>query len=323
MSKEDKKIIITGSAGFIGSNVHKALNDRGFTNIYVVDDLNDDRKKKHLDNLKYQKYFDKKVFLNSLNDIQDVELIIHLGACTDTTVQDEAYFKENNIDYSKKIFKYCFEKNVRLIYASSAATYGGGEMGFDDNERNLKPLNLYGYSKYWFDEFILNSPNKPSQWVGLKFFNVYGPNEDHKEKMASMIYQGFQQIKRTGKVKLFKSYRSDYKDGGQERDFIYVKDIVSVILFFLDHPKQSGIFNVGTGKARTYLDLSNSIFRARGMEPNVEFIEMPENIRDKFQYSTQANISKLQAAGYDKPFVELEEGIRDYVQTYLVDGEAN
>lgn len=317
MINKDSKIVITGAAGFIGSNILKALNEKGYTHIYAVDNLNDDRKKKHLDDLQYYKYFDKKSFLGELDEIKDAEVVIHMGACSSTTVYDEAYFKENNIEYSKKLFEFCRENGIRFIYASSAATYGDGSHGFDDTRRDLTPLNLYGYSKYYFDEFVLDSTERPPQWVGLKFFNVYGPNEDHKEKMASMIRQGYQQIKETGKARLFKSYKPDYVDGGQKRDFIYVKDVVSVIMYFLEHPEHSGIFNLGTGKSRTYTDLSKAIFAAKGLEPQIEYIEMPEMIRDKFQYFTEADMTKLRSIGYTKAFTELEDGVQDYVQQYL------
>ncbi len=312
-----KKIVVTGAAGFIGSNLVAELNRLGYTNIYAVDNLNHDRKEQHLKNLKFERYFDKKEFISTLPTLDGIELFIHLGACTDTTVFDEAYFKENNVEYSKHIFGYCVKHNARMIYASSAATYGARESDFDDNSRDLKPLNPYGLSKYSFDEFVLDNTQKPTQWVGLKFFNVYGPNEDHKGKMASMIAQGFQKIKQTGKMGLFKSYKEGYTDGGQKRDFIYVKDIVDVIMFFVENPSKSGIFNVGTGKARTFYDLGTSIFAALGIAPVIEFVEMPENIRDKYQYFTQADTKKLRTAGYTKEFTELEDGIREYVQKYL------
>ncbi|MDO8729518.1 MAG: ADP-glyceromanno-heptose 6-epimerase [bacterium] len=318
MTDRDVKIVITGAAGFIGSNVHKALDEKGFRNIYaIVDHMNDERKKKHLENVTYKKYFDKSSFLDNLDDIKDAKIIIHLGACSDTTIQDEVYFKKNNIDYSKTLFKYCFENGIRLIYASSASTYGDGELGFDDSRRGLRPLNPYGNSKYLFDEFVLDNAEKPPQWVGLKFFNVYGPYEDHKDKMSSMIYQGFQQIRETGKMKLFKSYKPDYADGGQLRDFIYVKDVVDVIMFFIDHTEWSGVYNIGTGKARSFLDLSKAIFKTLNIELNIEYVEMPESMRDKYQYFTEANISKLRGIGYTKTFYELEEGVRDYVQKHL------
>lgn len=317
MDLKNETIVVTGGAGFIGTNVVNALNSAGYSHIYIVDNLNKEAKKKHLELLTYERYFDKKEFIEQLPTLKGITLFIHLGACTDTTVFDEEYFKENNIEYSKKIFEYCLRNNSRMIYASSAATYGAGEKGFDDTERDLKPLNPYGYSKYAFDEFVLDSVEKPSQWVGLKFFNVYGPYEDHKGKMASMIAQGFEKIKQTGRMALFKSYKSDYSDGGQKRDFIYVKDIVDVIMFFVEHPTKSGIFNLGTGKARTFFDLSKAIFIAMNLEPAIDFVEMPEEIRDKYQYFTEANMDKLHSAGYVKKFTELEDGIKEYVQKYL------
>lgn len=317
MNLKNETIVVTGGVGFIGTNVVKALNNAGYNNIYIVDNLSREAKKKHLDLLTYERYFDKKEFIEQLPTLKGITLFIHLGACTDTTVFDEEYFKENNIEYSKRIFEYCLKNNSRMIYASSAATYGAGEKGFDDTERNLKPLNPYGYSKYAFDEYVLDNPEKPSQWVGLKFFNVYGPFEDHKGKMASMVAQGFEKIKQAGRMSLFKSYKPDYPDGGQKRDFIYVKDIVDVIMFFAQHPEKSGIFNLGTGKARTFFDLSKAIFVAMNLEPAIDFAEMPEEIRDKYQYFTEANMKRLREAGYEKKFTELEDGIGEYVQGYL------
>lgn len=318
MTKLDGKIVVTGAAGFIGSNLVQILDQNGFKNIHIiVDHINDERKKKNIHPSIYKKYLDKNVFLDHLDEIRDAEIIIHLGACSDTTIQDEEYFKKNNIEYSKKIFDFCVHNKIRLIYASSAGTYGDGSNGFDDNCRSLKPLSFYAQSKYLFDEFVLDNPKKPPQWVGLKFFNVYGPNEDHKGKGASMVFHGFNQIMKDGKASLFKSYKAGYQDGGQKRDFIYVKDIVDVIIFFVNHPEHHGIFNVGTGKARTFLDLSKAIFKALEIGPNIEFIEMPESLKGQYQYFTEAKMDKLRKIGYTKPFTELEEGVRDYVQNYL------
>ena len=315
------KIVVTGGAGFIGSNLIKALNEKNITNIIVVDHLaHNINKKENFTDLKYQVYFDQGEFLKQIqeNKIKDIDIIIHLGARTDTTEKDKNFLIENNTVYSQKLFDFCLSNNCRFIYASSAATYGDGKQGYSDGERNLKPLNYYGLSKYLFDEWLLNKKGKPSQWVGLKFFNVYGPNEYHKEFMASVIYHGFTQIIKDGYIKLFKSYNKNYKDGEQMRDFIYIKDAINVILFFLNKNNLSGIFNVGTGKARSFLTLANSIFLALNKNPNIKFIEMPDGLKDKYQYFTQADISFLKKIGYGEKFTELEEGVRDYVQNYLV-----
>lgn len=315
------KIVVTGGAGFIGSNLIKALNEKNITNIIVVDHLaHNISKKENLTDLRYQVYFDQDEFLKQIqeNTIKDIDTIVHLGARTDTTEKDKNFLIENNTVYSQKLFDFCLSNNCRFIYASSAATYGDGKQGYSDGERNLKPLNYYGLSKYLFDEWLLNKKGKPSQWVGLKFFNVYGPKEYHKGFMASVIYHGFNEIKRDGGIKLFKSYKRSYKNGEQKRDFIYIKDVMRVILFFLEHGKISGIFNVGTGKARTFLDLANALFSAINLTPEVKFIDMPSGIKDKYQYFTQADISFLGKIGYSKKFTELEEGVRDYVQNYLV-----
>jgi ADP-L-glycero-D-manno-heptose 6-epimerase len=317
MSEQSNKIVVTGAAGFIGSNLVQALNLRGLQSLYVVDQLDYERKKTHLQNLKYERYFGKNEFLTILPELTGIETIIHLGACTDTTVQDEQYFRENNTQYSKVLFDYCVRAGSRFIYGSSAATYGDGSQGFSDQARRFTPLNLYGYSKYWFDEMVLDSRQKPGQWVGLKFFNVYGPNEGHKGKMASLICQGYEQIKQTGKMRLFKSSQPGLADGGEKRDFVYAKDVLKVIMFFLDNPQHSGIFNVGTGKARSFLDLGKALFASLNREPNLEFFEMPREIRQKYQYFTQADVSSLRRAGYSEAFLELEDGINDYVKNYL------
>lgn len=317
MSQLNNKIVVTGAAGFIGSNLVQALNLRGLQSLYLVDRLDSEGKKMNLRNLKYESYFDKDEFLAELPNLPKMETLIHLGAGTDTTIQDEKYFRRNNLEYSKTLFDYSVRTDTRFIYASSAATYGDGSQGFSDQERRLTPLNLYGHSKHWFDEIVLESRRKPGQCVGLKFFNVYGPNEGHKGKMASLVYQGYEQIKRTGKMRLFKSSRLGVADGGEKRDFIYIKDVVKVIMFFFNNPEKSGIFNVGTGKARTVLDLANALFAALGAKPQIEFFEMPAEFREKYQYYTQADLSSLRLAGYSGAFYELEEGISDYVRNYL------
>lgn len=241
-----------------------------------------------------------------------------MGARTDTAESDRSFMLRNNTLYSKELFEYCVRNDTRLIYASSAATYGDGGRGYNDQERNLQPLNVYGYSKYAFDEMVLNSLQRPLQWVGLKFFNVYGPNEYHKGNMASVVFRGFNQVMNDGYLRLFKSYRPEFSDGGQLRDFIYVKDVVKIALFFFHHPEQSGIYNVGTGKARTFLDLARAIFLALRREPKIVFIDMPEAIRENYQYSTEADTTNLRGAGYTDKFFDIEVGVKDYVQRYLL-----
>jgi len=322
MKTDNSKVyIVTGGAGFIGSNIVKALNDKGLTNIIIVDHLTDNGKWKNLIGLKFVSYYDRKDFLDELNrgtsSLDNVDAIIHMGACTKTTETDENYLIYNNAIYSKTLFDYAAYHNIRFIYASSAATYGDGAKGYNDSETDLKPLNCYGYSKYLFDQWVIGSVKKPLQCVGLKFFNVFGPNEYHKGQMASVVYHGYNQIKKDGEIRLFKSYKQEYKDGEQKRDFIYVKDAVKVVLFFLSQPHINGIFNVGTGKARTFLDLAKAIFSALNLEPNIRFIDMPEDLKDKYQYFTEADITRLRNAGFYVNFSELEDAVKDYVQNYL------
>jgi ADP-L-glycero-D-manno-heptose 6-epimerase len=253
-----------------------------------------------------------------------VEFIFHLGARTDTTEFNKDVFDLLNLNYSKKVWNACCEYQIPLVYASSAATYGAGALGYDDEEAIiplLKPLNPYGESKNDFDIWALEQTAKPFFWAGLKFFNVYGPNEYHKGRMASVIFHAYNQIKEKGRLALFRSHNPDYADGEQMRDFIYVKDVVDVCLFLMHHRKNSGIYNLGSGQARTFLDLALNTFDAMGVEANIDFVDTPETIRDTYQYFTQANMSKLRAIGYDKPFYTLEEGVKDYVQNYLVPGK--
>lgn len=316
--QRNKGVIVTGGAGFIGSNLVKELNNRGIRNITLVDHLTDE-KKKNIQGLEYREYSDKDEFLKMLkgNKLTNIDVIFHLGARTDTIERNKEFLLKVNTEYSKKLFTFALLNNCRFIYASSAATYGNGNHGYSDKERNLKPLNYYGLSKYLFDEWVLNQKKKPLQWVGLKFFNVYGYNEYHKGFMASVVCHGFEEIKNEGKIRLFKSYKKDYKDGEQKRDFIYVKDAVKIILFFLDHKNLNGIYNVGTGKARTFLDLGHALFRALEQKPKIHFIHMPKSIKGKYQYFTQADIRSLRNVGYKGTFYELEDGISDYVQNYL------
>ena len=306
MLEKDKTIILTGGAGFIGSNTALALNQQGFENLIIVDHLNHESKEKRLELVKYEQYYDRGDFLGALPRLKNIAAIVHLGACTDTAMMDEKFMMENNTEYSKKLFDYAARNGLRFIYASSAATYGDGACGYSDKERNLKPLNPYGVSKYLFDEYVLNSPAKPAQWTGLKFFNVYGPGEAHKGKMASMIYQGYRQAKEHGDIMLFKF-------GEQKRDFIYVEDAVKIVLFFLNNEK-SGIFNVGAGKARSFLDLGDAIFAALGRKPRIIFFDMPGKIKGKYQSFTEADMTSLRQAGYREKFYELKAGINDYIK---------
>ncbi len=315
-------IIITGAAGFIGSCLLSELNHAGLENIVVSDDFSDEEKNKNL----LGKKFTQKVHRNDLAAFIEanpdkIEFIFHIGARTDTTLFDVEIFNKLNLNYTKQIWNLCAKLNIPLVYASSAATYGLGEFGYDDEDESiiskLKPLNPYGDSKNDFDNWALQQKTKPTYWVGLKFFNVYGPNEYHKGRMASVIFHAFNQIKQTGKVKLFRSHNPTYKDGGQLRDFIYVKDLCNVILFLYKNKVANGIYNLGTGKARTFLDLAKNTFKAMGVADNIEFIDTPLDIRDKYQYFTEAKMNKLQKAGYIKPFSTLEEGVNDYVKNYL------
>ena len=319
------KYIVTGGAGFIGSNVVKALNDRGETDILVVDDLNNPLKERHLTHLKYAAYMDKRELRPALRngDFADATAVFHLGACSSTTERDAAYLADNNTAYTRELAEWCLAGGRRFVYASSASTYGAGECGYSDDEAaipRLKPLNLYGQSKQAFDLIALEQ-GWFRQIVGLKFFNVFGPNEDHKGSMRSMIHQAYGQILKSGRIRLFKSYRPEYPDGGQLRDFVYVKDVVAEILYFHDNPAKNGIFNCGTGKARSWLDLGNAVFRAMGRDPDIEFIEMPEQLRAHYQYFTEADMSKTRAAGFDHTFLSLEDAVADYVQNHLVHEE--
>ena len=288
--------------------------------IIIVDNIAATDKWMNIRNKKYIKYVHKSEFLEELPEYEDVTAIIHMGAQSSTTERDFDYLWKNNFEYTKTLWNYCAEKQIQFIYASSAATYGDGEEGFDDNMDidRLLPLNGYGYSKQVFDQWVKHQAKVfPKQHVGLKFFNVYGPNEYFKGSMASMIFHGYKQICETGSVKLFKSCHPDYADGGQLRDFVYVKDICSVILWLLENPQVNGLFNVGTGRAQSFRELAEATFHAMGLEPNIQYIDMPEHLKKKYQYYTQAEMGKLRAAGYDKPFMDLEAGARDYVQGHL------
>ncbi|MCK4663778.1 MAG: ADP-glyceromanno-heptose 6-epimerase [Bacteroidales bacterium] len=316
-------IIVTGAAGFIGSNLVRKLNDENFKDIVVVDDFSDIEKNKNLDNKIFSHKIDREKFIEWIGkNHKFIQFIFHIGARTDTTEFDKSVFDKLNLGYTKKVWDKCVEFGLPLIYASSAATYGMGEFGYNDEHdivEKLKPLNPYGESKNEFDKWALKQEKKPYFWIGLKFFNVYGPNEYHKGRMASVIFHAFNQIKSTNKMKLFRSHNPQYKDGEQLRDFIYVKDVVDVLYFLMHHRKNSGIYNLGTGKARSFLDLTRNTFKAKKVEENIGFIDTPEDIRDKYQYFTEANMQKLRAIGYNKPFYSLEKGIEDYVKNYLID----
>lgn len=317
-------IIITGSAGFIGSCVVSYFNARGHTDLVLVDDFSRPDKNKNLTYKLFLQKIDRTVFMDWLKkqaSQNTIEFIIHLGARTDTTEFNEAIFEKLNVQYSKEIWTLCAQFQIPLLYASSAATYGAGEYGYEDDEQKLhllKPLNPYGWSKHQFDLWAIHQVEKPPFWVGLKFFNVFGPNEYHKGRMASVVFHAFHQIKNTGKVKLFRSHHPKYKDGEQLRDFVYVKDVVKVIYFIYKQRIQNGIYNIGTGKARTFLDLSKSVFRALNIPENIEFIDTPQDIQDKYQYFTEAKMHKLRTQGYTEPFTPLEEAVEDYVQNYLI-----
>ena len=315
-------IVVTGAAGFIGSCMVSKLNKLGRNDIIIVDDFKKKSKKNNYSNLQYAKKIDRIEFISWFEkNASKIEFVYHLGARTDTTEFDWKVFLELNLNYSKNIWRICTFNTIPLVYASSAATYGEGENGYDDNHDiipNLKPLNPYGRSKQDFDLWVLKQEYKPPFWAGLKFFNVYGPNEYHKQRMASVIFHSFNQINEQGFVKLFRSHRSDYKDGRQLRDFIYVKDLISVMAFMFENDLESGIYNLGTGKARSFYDLAQATFKAMGRESDIEFIDIPIDIRDKYQYFTEAKMDKLKNAGYKDKFHTLEEGVQDYVKNYLM-----
>ena len=314
-------IVVTGAAGFIGSVLVSRLNNEHFKDIVLIDDFTKIEKLSNLENKIFTAKIQRTEFFTWLkNNHKFVQIVFHIGARTDTTEFNKSIFDEFNFNYTKNIWKACVEYGLPLIYASSAATYGNGEYGYNDDENiipKLKPLNPYGESKNNFDIWALQQKDKPYFWAGLKFFNVFGPNEYHKGRMASVIFHSFNQIKTTGKIKLFRSHKQDYKDGEQKRDFIYVKDVVNVLYFLMNNRKNSGIYNLGTGIARTYIDLANSTFLAMNINPNIEFIDTPIDIRDKYQYFTEAKMEKLKSIGYNIPFASLEDAIDDYVNNYL------
>ena len=317
-------IVVTGAAGFIGSCLVSHLNKAGYTNIVAVDDFSKNEKDENLNGKTLVAKVGRDDFMLWLGEYGgEVEFIYHIGARTDTTEFDTKIFDKLNLNYSKDIWNLAVKYNIPLVYASSAATYGLGEHGYKDDHsivEKLKPLNPYGDSKNDFDKWILAQVTEPPFWAGLKFFNVYGPNEYHKGRMASVIFHAFNQINKTDGMKLFRSHNENYKDGEQLRDFIYVKDVVNVCLFLMEQEQSSGIYNLGSGKARTFLDLTKNTFRAMGKEAMIGFVDTPLDIRDKYQYFTEADMQKLYAAGYKTPFHTLEEGVTDYVSNYLIEG---
>ncbi len=315
-------IVVTGASGFIGSCLVRGLNDLGHKDIMVVDDFYNHHKEINIEKKLIREWVHRQIFLELFEKMggSGIEFVFHLGARTDTTEQDSSIFEELNVEYSKRIWKICTEHQIPMVYASSAATYGDGAQGYDDTKaiKKLKPLNPYGQSKQDFDLWVENQKETPPLWAGLKFFNVYGPNEYHKKRMASVIFHAYHQIKKTGKLNLFRSHKKEYEDGQQSRDFVYVKDVVKACLFFLDNKATSGLYNIGTGKARPFLDLGKATFAAMGIEPEIEFIDTPEDIRDNYQYFTEAKMGKLKKAGYTEKWMSLEEGVEDYVKEYLV-----
>jgi len=318
---ETDTLIITGGAGLIGSNLAAALNARGYRNLVIVDHLNHPAKQKNLERITYTDYIDKQDFRRLFTSGRQprAAAVFHLGACSSTTETDAAYLDDNNLAYTRELCEWALRENARFIYASSAATYGDGSQGYGDDEAgipDLNPLNLYGLSKQKFDLYALEN-GLFDRIAGIKYFNVFGPGEDHKGDMRSVVNKAFRQIEETGQLELFRSHRPDYADGMQERDFVYVKDAVAITLFFLDHPAVSGIFNAGTGRTHTWLDLAHAVFAALGREPRINFIDMPENLRDKYQYHTLADIRKLRAAGFDTAFQPLAESVADYAGNRL------
>lgn len=315
-------IVVTGTAGFIGSNLVIELIDRGYRDIVCVDLKNHENPLRYLSQYPFLKTVDHTDLVSFIqNNHLFIESVLHLGACSDTVLQDIKVFDDLNLNYTKSLWKECTLFGIPFLYASSAATYGDGSHGYNDNHAdiaNLKPLNLYGQSKQEFDIWALNQKNGPGYWAGFKFFNVYGPFESHKNSMASVVFHSFNQIQLTGKVKLFRSHKADVNDGEQSRDFIYVKDVCDVMIYFMENRPEKGIFNVGTGINRSFNDLAMSTFSALNKNSEISYIDTPACIREQYQYYTKASIDKLRSAGYIKPFTSLEDGVKDYVRNYLL-----
>jgi ADP-L-glycero-D-manno-heptose 6-epimerase len=321
---KNANIVVTGAAGFIGSCLAGYLNEQGFENLILVDDFSRPDKAPNLEGKRHSFKIGRDDFFEWLfREKLNIDFIFHIGARTDTTEFDYSIHQKLNVEYSQKIWNYCTVHNIPLVYASSAATYGAGELGYKDEHElsyHLKPLNAYGVSKNEFDKWVLHQHDHPPFWAGLKFFNVYGPNEYHKARMASVIWHSFNQVRKDGKVKLFRSHRPDFNDGEQLRDFVYVKDVLKVCYWLMENQPASGIYNLGTGTARTFNDLVKATFAGMDMPVEIVYIDIPEDIRDKYQYFTEANMDKLRKAGYTEPFYPLEEGINDYVRNYLRHG---
>jgi ADP-L-glycero-D-manno-heptose 6-epimerase len=331
---KNSTIVVTGAAGFIGSCMVSYLNQQGYDNLILVDEFDDESKELNLLHKIYTARIEREAFFDWLEKENPlISFVFHLGARTDTTEFDYSVHQHLNVDYSKDIWNYCLVNKVPMVYASSAATYGAGELGYEDAHEiieKLHPLNPYGVSKNEFDKWVLEQVSTPIQgmqaetgagappfWAGLKFFNVYGPNEYHKARMASVIFHAYNQIKQSGKVKLFRSHKPECKDGEQLRDFIYVIDVIKVCYWLMQNKPASAIYNLGTGKARSFNDLVRSTYAGLGMQPQIEYIDIPEDIRDKYQYFTEATMDKLKAAGYTDEFYSLENGVGDYVKNYL------
>ena len=314
-------IIVTGAAGFIGSCLVSKLNNKGIKDIILVDDFSNPEKNRNTGNKSFVEKIDRRLFSNWLTaNYKMVDFIFHIGARTDTTEFNMSVFDELNLNYSKTVWKACTEFSIPLIYASSAATYGDGSLGYVDDHAlipSLKPLNPYGISKNEFDKWVLDQTASPPYWYGLKFFNVYGPNEYHKNRMASVVMHAYNTIQKTGHMELFKSHHADYRDGEQSRDFVFVDDIADVMLYFMENQKNPGIYNVGTGKARSFQDLTLAVFQSTKIKPEISFIDTPVDLRGQYQYFTEADITKLRKAGYTRPFTSLEDGVDTYVGKYL------
>lgn len=325
MADTKSTIIVTGAAGFIGSCMVSYLNKKGFEKLILVDEFDDEEKELNLLHKKYIVRVEREDFFGWVQREKPVvDFVFHLGARTDTTEFDYSVHQHLNVEYSQEMWNYCTQNNIPLVYASSAATYGEGELGYDDSHEvveQLHPLNPYGISKNEFDKWVLHQHSHPPFWAGLKFFNVYGPNEYHKGRMASVIFHSFNQIKQYGKVKLFRSHKNGYEDGEQLRDFVYVKDVVAVCCWLMEKKPASAIYNLGTGQARSFNDLVKATFAGLDMKPDIEYIDIPEDIRDKYQYFTEANMDKLRTAGYSAEFYTLEKGVDDYLRNYLAKNE--